>query len=56
MKRSKLTRVGDTIETTVRHPTPGTTRVRLLEPEACAHANELLMDPKSNSRLVQPAA
>lgn len=55
MQIENLARVGDRIEMTVRHPTPGTIQIRVLTPEACAHANLLLMDSTSGWRLVQPA-
>ena len=52
----RLARIGDQIETTVRHPTPGVIRMTLETPEACAYANDLLMNQKSGWQLVQPLA
>lgn len=44
--------LGDTIETSVRHPFPRVIRMRLDTPESCAYANSLLCDPKSGWHLV----
>lgn len=46
-------RVGDAIECEVRSPQPKRIRVQLLTPEACAHANDLLMDAASGWTLVR---
>jgi hypothetical protein len=45
-------KVGDTIETSVRHPVPRVIRLRLDTPAACGYANVLLSDAKSGWRLV----
>lgn len=49
---SSLARLGDAIEADVRHPVPGTIRMRLQTVESCAAGNALLMDPTSGWRLV----
>ena len=46
-----LARLGDTIETSLRHPVEHVVRMTLNTPESCAYANELLMNPKSGWRL-----
>ena len=51
---TNLAHIGDQIETTVRHPTPGVIRMTLETPDACAYANGLLMNHKSGWQLVQP--
>jgi endonuclease YncB( thermonuclease family) len=53
MNLSELARVGDTIECRVRNPQPHTIRMKLLTPESCAHANDLLMDRGSGWTLAQ---
>lgn len=52
MDLTQFARVGDTVECHVRNPQPGVIRMQLLTPEACAHANDLLMDPASGWKLV----
>lgn len=52
----ELARVGDSIECDVRQPSPRTIRMRLDTAQAAAHANDLLMDPKSGWRLSGNAA
>lgn len=52
MDLTQFARVGDTVECHVRNPQPGVIRMHLLTPEACAHANDLLMDPASGWKLV----
>jgi hypothetical protein len=47
MDLTKFARVGDTIECTVKTPQPGVIRMQLVTPEACAQANDLLMNPAS---------
>jgi hypothetical protein len=54
-KMMTLARIGDSIETTVRQPTPGTLRAQLQTAQACAEANKLLSDPKSGWTLAKPA-
>jgi hypothetical protein len=46
-----LARIGDVIETTVRHPVPGKIRIRLDTTASCAKANELLLNKKSGWEL-----
>lgn len=48
-----ITRVGDTIECRVQNPQPGVIRMKLLTPESCAHASELLMNRASGWSLFQ---
>jgi hypothetical protein len=52
MDLTKFARVGDTIECAVQNPQPGKIRMRLLTPEACAHANDLLSNPASGWALI----
>ncbi len=52
MEQVEFARLGDTIETEVRHPRREVIRVQLLTPESCAYANDLLMDKSSGWRLV----
>ena len=39
---TKWASIGDTIECQVQNPIPGTLRVQLETPEACAYANHLI--------------
>lgn len=55
MELDKMARVGDSIETTVRQPTPATLRLKLDTPAACAYANQLLMNPAGCWRLIRPS-
>ena len=48
-------KIGDTIQTSVKHPTPGMLKVVLATPESCAAANELLLDENSGWRLLAPS-
>lgn len=50
----KLAGVGDSIQCDVRHPFKRTITMKLETPAAAAHANSLLMDPKSGWRLSSP--
>lgn len=47
----KLARIGDRVQFDVRNPYPHTITMKLETREAAAHANDLLMDPKSGWRL-----
>lgn len=47
------TKIGDTIQTAVKHPTPGVIKVVLKTPEACAFANKLLFDKKNGWQLAK---
>lgn len=48
-----IARVGDAIECRVQNPQPGLIRMKLLTPESCAHASDLLMNRASGWTLVQ---
>lgn len=54
MDIAQLASVGGVIEADVRSPMPGTLRLRLETPEACAAGNALLMDKTSGWRLARP--
>jgi hypothetical protein len=56
METHELARLGDTIETEVKHPQSGVLRVQLLTLEACAMGNGLLMDKASGWHLVPRSA
>lgn len=49
----QIARVGDAIECRVQNPQSGVIRMRLLTPESCAHASDLLMNRVSGWSLVQ---
>ncbi|MBB5547378.1 hypothetical protein [Paraburkholderia fungorum] len=53
MDLTKFARVGDTIESLVRNPQLGIIRVQLTTAGARAHANDLLMDPRSGWKLAR---
>jgi hypothetical protein len=53
MANHPKTKVGDTIQTTVKHPTPAVIKVVLETPESCAFANKLLLDKKSGWQLAK---
>lgn len=48
-----LARLGDVIETTIKYPVERVVRMRLVTPESCAYANELLMNKIGGWRLVR---
>lgn len=56
MDLTQFARIGDTVQCEVRVPQQGVIRMQLLTPEACAHANDLLMDQSSGWKLVLPAS
>lgn len=49
----QIARVGDSIECQVQSPQPSVIRMRLLTPDSCAHASDLLKDRTSGWSLVQ---
>lgn len=53
MDLNQFARIGETIVCQVQSPQRGTIRAQLVTPEACAHANRLLMDPAGGWKLVQ---
>lgn len=55
MDLNQLAKVGDVIEATIKHPTPGTIRIILDTAEACAEANCLLLNKIGEWKLVSTA-
>lgn len=49
-----IARTGDAIECGVQNPQPGVMRMRLLTPQSCAYANDLLMNRANGWSLVRP--
>lgn len=50
----QLAKLGDSIETHVRHPAPGVVKMALMTPESCAAGNELLLKENSGWSLSAP--